>query len=914
MAVITVSNTGGNWSSSTTWVGGVVPISGDSVNFTSTSGNLTVNVSTANLVGIDFTNYTGTCTFTNSINTSGTINLGSGGYTQAGANGLTIVGNTTIITNGVVWSRTFSLNSGTITLTLNDNFNLSGSFTASGLSGALTLSFGGIGQFLPTGTFIIGTQTPSTLSATITITLPNDISVTTFTTNNGSSNYRNIVLNGSKTISVSGNIGLMIGTQSLASLTGNCTIKAIGSGNITCGVVDGPQYTATISISLTIDTLGTYIFLYYPFFTSSTIIYTSGTITGASCRFTTCTLNLNAGGQWGTDVVIRGSTTLTSDATFGNLTTQTTAVVFSGAFTINVKGNLSINITTSGLSTPIVINGTGNQSWTHDSAVYLSNNLTINKASGTLTLGPNVYYRTGILRYNNIGGIVDTTTNSSILNIGGSTTLNTSAMSWYRLICATTATITLTSNLNITNYAQYYGGTITHPGGGVYNLTGDLYIGNNISSTNVTFTNTDINIVNLFVNLRSSYTYVVNNGSANINISGNYTLNNMDNSSGTITCTPIRLVGNGTWSCTTTVAGFYSSHSGNITIDTAGTITFGTIVFLGGGTISKLSGNINLTGNTFFYVTNGTINTPDITWNNVFFASGGASTMTLASNLYVANTFTCGGQGTINGAFDIYCGNCTINNSSSGAVTVSITHSGIIYCSNNLTYNGASNICQNSGTVYVGGSVFFNAPAANGQGAANTYMVGNGVISSNINYPINTNLYFNTGGKITISGPINFANGTARTINLIRGNVDASKCDLYLNQNLNHTLTNMHKIAWKSVNVRGTTTILTMNEFFCGKPNLKTIVTSTVASNYTVIFTDNFEKIAKFVTITNCTLSKPQQLLIITDSKKSSTNTRGIRYINNLPNGISKNNPSTSTQTTYSTNMLVGDPSMISNI
>ena len=105
-----------------------------------------------------------------------------------------------------------------------------------------------------------------------------------------------------------------------------------------------------------------------------------------------------------------------------------------------------------------------------------------------------------------------------------------------------------------------------------------------------------------------------------------------------------------------------------------------------------------------------------------------------------------------------------------------------------------------------------------------------------------------------------------------------------------------------------------MNEFFNGSPELQTIISSTSTTNYTIAFTDNFEKIAKFVNISGCTLSRPQQLLVITDSKKSTTNTRGIRYINNLPNGISKDNPSTSTQTTYSTNMLVGDPSFVKSI
>ena len=862
--------------------------------------NLTIDKSSGVLTLSGTLNYnTGTLTY-----------VASGGTINATAMGLIIRTNTTLNTGAISWgsftvSYTQVLSPLTVAITLNSDLNVSGALTLIANANPPTLTFTGTGNINATGDINI-TQSYFGGGIGYTVNFVNTVSALNLITS-GANTLQTITLNGG-TLNLSG--GITLG-NTFAGIVGTTNINLVGTGNINCG---SGASAMSIRNNLTINTSGTITLVNNLNYSSSTFKYISGTLNFSSFSLVVSgTTTLDTSGVVLSSVIFSNSTTtLLSNLNVSNLTTQGTSVSFAGAFTINVEGNLAINITTSGASTPIVINGTGSQTWSHGSAVYLSNNLTINKASGTLTLGANVYYRIGTLTHTL--GTVDTTTNSSILNIGGSTTLNTSGINWYRLICGTTATITLTSNLNITNYAQYFNGTITHPGGGIYNLTGDLYIGNNTSSINVTFTNTDINIVNLFVNLRLGYTYVVNNGSANINISGNYTLNNMDNSSGTITCTPIRFVGNGTWSCVTTVAGFYASHNGNITIDTAGTITFGTIVFLGGGTISKLSGNVNLTGNTFFYVRNGTINTPDITWNNVFFVSSGASTMGLANNLYVANTFICGGQGTISGAFNIYCGNCNINNSSSGATNTTITYSGIIYCSNNLTFSGNTGVSSITGTVYVGGSVFFNAPAST-QGAGNIYMVGNGVISSlNIIYPINTNLYFDTGGKITISTPINFANGAARIINLIRGNIDASKCDLYLNQSFNHTLTNMNKIAWRSVRLSNAAS-LTMNEFFCGTPNIKTIVASTVASNYTVTFTDNFEKIAKFVNITNCTLTRPQQLLVLTDSKKSSTN-RGIRYINSLPNGISKGDPSIQNILTpgQSNNLLIGDPAFVKTI
>jgi len=64
MAIRTISDAGGNWNATTTWVEGAVPIQGDDVIATSTSGNLTLTAG-AITKSLDFTNYVGTFNMNN---------------------------------------------------------------------------------------------------------------------------------------------------------------------------------------------------------------------------------------------------------------------------------------------------------------------------------------------------------------------------------------------------------------------------------------------------------------------------------------------------------------------------------------------------------------------------------------------------------------------------------------------------------------------------------------------------------------------------------------------------------------------------------------------------------------------------------------------------------------------------------
>ncbi len=125
MAIRTISAAGGNWNSTATWVGGVIPTSSDSVLGDATSGQLTINVA-ATCQFVDFTNYTQTLTM-------GTSNFtfGLAGATSIFGSGMTFVNGTGRIVCNVNHTFTqnttsrFRLQIGAGTKTLTTNLYLS---------------------------------------------------------------------------------------------------------------------------------------------------------------------------------------------------------------------------------------------------------------------------------------------------------------------------------------------------------------------------------------------------------------------------------------------------------------------------------------------------------------------------------------------------------------------------------------------------------------------------------------------------------------------------------------------------------------------------------------------------------------------------------------------------------------------
>jgi hypothetical protein len=140
MAIITISNTGGNFNATGTWVGGVVPVAGDSVVATATSGQLTVNVASGGvgLLSFNMTNYTNVLTMNSTLTIAGALTLVAGMGTIAGT-GAIICNTTATLTSGGKVIPALTLSGTSQTYTLADQL----SATTLRLSGVTAQTFAG---------------------------------------------------------------------------------------------------------------------------------------------------------------------------------------------------------------------------------------------------------------------------------------------------------------------------------------------------------------------------------------------------------------------------------------------------------------------------------------------------------------------------------------------------------------------------------------------------------------------------------------------------------------------------------------------------------------------------------------------------------------------------------------------------
>ncbi len=486
---------------------------------------------------------------------------------------------------------------------------------------------------------------------------------------------------------------------------------------------------ALLSNPLTINTAGTITISGAVYYGGTGFVYTAGSVVTAGSTFT-----------------ISGSNTLPSAITWNNLTIGNITLTLDGDTTLNgslAVGNVNANLNGHKLyvggdfafsggvfatlmgTTNIVFNGTG--TWSSSGGV-VSNNITINTA-GTFTVSGTVYYNTGGKAYT--AGTV--TTVGSTLVSSAATTFNTNGMSWNN--------VTMNGN-NVT-----------------YTLLSDMAVGGN-----------------LYVGGSGDGLATTVNG-FNLSVGGNLTVASGGNGGNPVTgTTTIVLNGTGTWS---------SSGSGtlrnNLTINTAGTITFGTILY-NTGTFTYTAGTVVTAGSN---VTIGKIAndlpTGITTWNNLTL-NGASATYTLPSNYVFNGSLSLTGSNstyTLQGDLSVP-GNLLVGGAGDGFA---------------ITINGFSLSTAGNLTVASGGNG--GNPVT---GTTTIVLNGTGTWSSSGSGTLRNNLTINTAGTITISGSDRYNTGT---LTYTAGTVTTAGSTLFLTGS---STLNTNGISWNNVTFSNGTT------------------------------------------------------------------------------------------------------------
>lgn len=861
MAVYYFRNNTASWNTAANWsltngggATGAIPTAADDVIFTNLSGACTVDTASAVCKTITFTTYTNTITMTNSITVSGNVTLGASmGISGTGLLRPNATG--TLTSNGKVWSSGMDLR-GISTFTLADNWVITGSLLI-GLS-TETIVINGAFSFSVGGNLTIGTSTTVSGAATI-------------------------ILNGTGTVTTTGQLrnNLTINTAGTITFSGTISYNT-GTLTYTAGTVTTTGSTLSIAGSTTLNTAG----ITWNNISISVITLTSsnnlscanfsvvapGAGGTATLTFTTGTLSVTGTftvTQNGNGIVVN----LSSNITVGNFISNAGTAggnTFVNNNTITISGSLTVSRPTFG-TTNLIMNGTG--TWSGNNGLYL--NLTFNSPSGTITVSGPVSFGTPdasssrSLVYT-AGTIVTTGSTLTMSHNGAVLSINTGSVIWENFNfpewnqASATATITLLSDLNIRGLLYIYR-TGLNGAGCAFSGAFNVYV----ASINIGFT-----------------------------LSGS------------------NLIFNGTGTNTITNTGFWLSN--NTTFNTSGTINFVGIFYYRTGTLTYIAGNINAIGSTL-YTSLGTVtfNTDGITWDNVtFIASSTSSVVTLTSNFtcigttiiqvtsapvtvsFVTGTNTFNPKGTLNISFDaIAFQNATIT------IPNEIT---VKNC--NLTNNqSTSSLTVNSQKIRVLGGTFTPAGVGIILGTTEIVLDSNSIWLQGSAITFRNNITFDgRDSSITIAGTV--ASYNTGTIRYTSGTVIAK--NITLNLTGATTLINCHKIVFSTVTITAGVTI-TMNQFFSGSPSIKTLVQSSTTANYTIAFQDGFEKVAKFVNVNNATFTRPNQLIILTRMPMKTTNVGGIRYINQSPNGLAKNNAFVTDPMTYPVMGVVQDPNFI---
>lgn len=680
--------------------------------------------------------------------------------------------------------------------------------------------------------------------------------------------------------------------------SGNCTVNASARTALTLNFTG---YTNTITMTNNITVSGNV--------TLGAGMGIAGT--GQLIVNTTATLTSN-GKTWSAGFTFSGTSqtyTLADNwAISGLIRFSGTTACTINSNTITASGGFTTAIASAGSSGTTNIIWTGG-TWSDTTAGNIRNNLTIN---GNVTISGTVYYSTGTLTYTSgtvtvTGSRLRVTTCTLDLNTLTLNNFQTDGSSTYTLLSDLNingewlanvlgTTINGTFNINVSNGLNMLGNISQGTGTTTLNLLGGTWTG-----TGALRLNTNIN--------------------GNITISGNVYYN-----TGKLSYT----IGSGT----VTTIGSTLNVGFNTTFDVSG-ITWNNVSFTTSANVYTLLSDINISGTlnnqqnnsfngAFNINTTGTITatgniggtatlnilggTLNATTGNISCNLNFNGNINIASNLnyrtntikYISGVITLSANHTlnVNGNVDtnsMLWNNVTINTSPITFLS-DFNVGGLLTNSNNISYNGAFNLNLYGGLNLSSGDMNAGSMTINLFGG--TWTVTNpGVYQSRVGLPTVIRGYVTISGNVYFGSTLRFVNGQLNTSNGILNLLVAS------------TFIDCDKINFRTVVITAGTT-QTFNKFFNGTASNPTrIQCATAGSTYVVTFQDTFEKIANNVKVSGCTVSRPGQLIINGANNNKGTNT-GIRYINQSPNGLSKNSPPIPTQMTFGIGNI-SDPTMV---
>jgi hypothetical protein len=598
-----------NWGTAGNWAEGAVPTSADDVVFDASSPACTVNSTNRVCLSIDFSAYTNTITMSNNITVgaaTGTIFITLGasmGIAESGQLEFSGQGNATLTTNGRTWPNQFNFlnanaSNATITYTLNDNCTFGGLLSISGgATAGRTITF--------------------TSSAARTITCNAGITSAT-NANPRSSTFTMTFKITSGTISLS------------AGIAHGITIDLDGSANTITFTGDTWIGFNTTLTSPSASTLK---------FTSGTIDALSSILYGGNARFE----NLNG------DVIFGSAFLGSSVSSTHNINIPSgNSLRIAGTYSLNPSFSLSGNNTTftgggelwcynltynptsgTGLisgAVTLVFWGSGtlsNTSGTSNGVIAVTEVKFDSGNSGLTTLTGSIY----------IGGAAGSTN----FNVVSGTVVSTGLVSFTRANSSTTGISNPTISASNTSFNFLDFSSIS--AGGSFTLNTDLLVRGRVSFGSAGYQT-------------NALTFALA-GTGNINVLGSLLIGLSGITSITINSTGprVKLIGQGTWSVSSTVTG--TSFAIPLEIDTPDTITIS-------GTVQKTNSLIHTRGKVI--APTGSIlrcaGTGFVNMHRIAFA-----TVTLTGNITM-NEFFCGRPGRF----------CTINTSTGANLTVTFTN------------------------------------------------------------------------------------------------------------------------------------------------------------------------------------------------------------------------------------------------